>query len=59
MTAAEKTLINAYRKADAETQKAALSLLKGEKSDDLLSSLFSGLSGKGDLMDLLGLLGKK
>ena len=59
LTAAEKTLINAYRKADAETQKAALSLLKGEKSEDLFSSLLSGLSGKMDLMDLLGSLGGK
>ena len=53
LTAAEKTLLNAYRKADAETQKAALKLLKGEQTDDLLSSLISGA------MDMLGNLGKK
>ena len=53
LTAAEKTLLNAYRKADAERQKTALKLLKGEQSDDLLSSLLSGA------MDMLGNLGKK
>ena len=53
LSSAEKTLINAYRKADAETQKAALKLLKGEKDADLLSSLLSGA------MDMLGNLGKK
>ena len=43
LTAAEKTLINAYRKADADTQKAAVKLLKGEKdvSDSLLGSLLT------------------
>ena len=43
LTAAEKTLINAYRKADADTQKAALKLLKGEKdvSDSLLGNLLT------------------
>ena len=53
LTAAEKTLLNAYRKADAERQKAALKILKGEQADDLLSSLISGA------MDMLGNLGKK
>ena len=53
MTTAEKTLLNAYRKADADRQKAALKLLKGEQTDDLLSSLISGA------MDMLGNLGKK
>ena len=53
LTAAEKTLLNAYRKADADRQKAALKLLKGEQTDDLLSSLISGA------MDMLGNLGKK
>lgn len=45
LTAAEKTLINAYRKADADTQKAALKLLKGEKdvSDSLLGSLLTNV----------------
>ena len=49
LTAAEKTLLNAYRKADAETQKAALNILKGEKEADILSGL----------MEMLGNLGKK
>ena len=53
LSAAEKTLLNAYRKADAETQKAALALLKGEKNEDLLSSLLAGA------MDMLGNIGKK
>lgn len=53
LTAAEKTLLNAYRKANAETQKAALNLLKGEKSEDILSNLLAGA------MDVLGGFGKK
>ena len=53
LTAAEKTLLNAYRKASAEKQKAALSLLKGEKEEDMLSNLLAGA------MDMLGNLGKK
>ena len=48
LTSAEKTLLNAYRKADAETQKAALRLLKGEEDNDFVSAL----------MGLLGNLGK-
>ena len=66
-TAAEKTMLNAYRKADAGTRKAALKLLKGEKDEDILSTLIQsftgGGSGAGDLggglMSLLGNLGKK
>ena len=53
LTSAEKTLLNAYRKATPEKQKAALSLLKGEKEEDVVSSLLSGA------MDLLNNLGKK
>ena len=48
LTSAEKTLLNAYRKADADTQKAALRLLKGENDNDFASML----------MGLLGNLGK-
>ena len=67
LTSAEKTMLNAYRKADAETRKAALKLLKGEKDEDILSTLIQsftgGGSGAGDLggglMSLLGNLGKK
>ncbi len=50
LTAAEKKLVDLYRAADSDTKKAAVSLLKGEKNEGLLSSLFSGavdlLSGK-------------
>lgn len=60
LTAAEKSLLNAWRKADAETRKAALRILRGEKdepdaldTDDLLGTLLSGA------MDMLGNLGKK
>ncbi len=43
LTAAEKKLIDLYREADADTKKAAVSLLKGEKADSgILASLFSG-----------------
>ena len=43
LTAAEKKLIDFYREADADTKKAAVSLLKGEKAEGgILSSLFSG-----------------
>lgn len=55
LTSAEKTLLKLYRAADADTKKAAVSLLKGEKTEaaDLLSSLLGGA------MDILGNLGKK
>ncbi len=50
LTAAEKKLVDLYRAADSDTKKAAVSLLKGEKNESLLSSLFSGavdlLAGK-------------
>ena len=47
LTAAEKTLLAAYRKADANTQKAALNVLKGEKEADILSGLMEMLSNLG------------
>jgi transcriptional regulator with XRE-family HTH domain len=69
LTSAEKTMLNAYRKADAETRKAALKLLKGEQDPDILSTLIQGFMGSGSgngtgalggsLLDLLGNLGKK
>ena len=50
LSAAEKKLVELYRAADSDTKKAAVSLLKGEKNESLLSSLFSGavdlLAGK-------------
>ena len=43
LTAAEKKLVELYRAADADTKKAAVSLLKGEKTDGgILGTLFSG-----------------
>lgn len=63
LTSAEKTMLNAYRKADADTRKAALKLLKGEQDPDILSTLLQsftgGSGGNGGLLDLLGNLGKK
>ena len=55
LTAAEKTLIAAYRKADANTQKAALKLLKGEKglASDLLGNILN------NAIDMLGNLSKQ
>ena len=64
LTSAEKTMLNAWRKADAETQKAALSLLKGE-NEVIVSMLMKKLTGGGGnaglsgLMNMLGGLGKK
>lgn len=44
LTASEKKLVELYRKADADTKKAAVSLLKGEKNEvqQLLSTLLGG-----------------
>ena len=58
VTAAEKKLVELYRAADADTKKAAVSLLKGESSglSDILGSLLDGSgssSGKGDLIGSL------
>ena len=55
LTAAEKKLLELYRAADADTKKAAVAILKGEKPEaaDVLSSLLGGA------MDMLSNLGKK
>lgn len=56
VTAAEKKLLELYRAADADTKKAAVSLLKGESSglSDILGSLLGGSgSGKSDLLGTL------
>ena len=55
LTSAEKTMLEAYRKADADTQKAALKLLKGEKglASDLLGSILNSA------IDMLGNLNKQ
>lgn len=44
LTAAEKKLVELYRKADSDTKKAAVSLLKGEKNElqQLMSTLLGG-----------------
>ena len=54
LTSAEKTMLDAYRKADADTQKAALKLLKGEKglASDLLGNILN------NAIDMLGNLNK-
>lgn len=43
LTASERKLVELYRKADSDTKKAAVSLLKGEKSD--VQQLVSDLLG--------------
>lgn len=42
LTATEKNLVELYRKADSDTKKAAIKLLKGEKSElgEMLTSMF-------------------
>ena len=65
LTAAEKKLVNLYRKADAQTKKAAVDLLSGEGGSlmNILSSILGQKTGKkedtqmtsmlGDMMELL------
>ena len=57
LTAAEKELVEAYRKADDDTKESVMSLLKGEKTEDLTSVLLSGAAN--GLGSLLGLFGKR
>lgn len=47
LTAAEKKLIELYRKADSDSKKAALKALKGEENEinDLLASILGGAVG--------------
>lgn len=53
VTAAEKKLLELYRKADADTKKAAIRVLSGEQEEGLSNLL-------GTLVDgAMGLLGKK
>ena len=66
LSAAEKKLVQAYRKADADTKKTALALLEGTASAvDLLTAYVSGKAGSSSgkesdsgsgLQDLLGSL---
>ena len=39
VTAAEKKMLDLYRKADADTRKAAMKLLKGDQGEDLLNAI--------------------
>ena len=66
LTATEKNLVELYRKADSDTKKAAISLLKGEKTqvENVLSSLLEGKSGAGEILssvieNAIGSIGKK
>jgi len=45
VTSAEKKLLELYRKADAETKKAAVKLLKGEDDDDAVNSILEDILG--------------
>ncbi|MBE6980276.1 MAG: helix-turn-helix transcriptional regulator [Ruminococcaceae bacterium] len=62
VTAAEKKLVELYRKADSKTKKEALEILKGEDSlaGDLLESLLDNVD-TGKIVDTLldSVLGKK
>ena len=62
VTAAEKKLIELYRKADTKTRKEALKVLKGEDSltEDILESLLDSVD-TGKIVDSLldSVLGKK
>lgn len=62
VTAAEKKLVELYRKADSNTKKEALKVLKGEDSltEDILESLLDSVD-TGKIVDSLldSVLGKK
>lgn len=62
VTAAEKKLVELYRKADTKTRKEALQVLKGEDSltEDILESLLDSVD-TGKIVDSLldSVLGKK
>ena len=45
LTATEKRLVEAYRKADSDTKKAAMKVLKGGSSEVLVENLISGALG--------------
>ena len=55
VTATERKLIEAYRKADSQTKKDAMKLLKGEGAEalagNLVGNLISSLTGKKDMPD--------
>lgn len=59
LTAAEKKLLELYRAADADTKKAAVSLLKGEKPEGgVLGSLLDMIGGTDAISGILGNLKK-
>ena len=60
LTAAEKKLLELYRAANADTKKAAVALLKGEKTEDggVLGSILDMVGGSEVLSGLLGGLKK-
>ena len=59
LTAAEKKLVELYRAADSDTKKAAVALLKGEKTEDnVLGSLLNMLGGSDAINNILGNLKK-
>ena len=47
VTAAEKKMLDLYRKADAETKKAVMKLLKGDQGEDILNAIL------GNAMEML------
>ena len=55
LTATEKTLVELYRKADSDTKKAAVKLLKGEKAElsDMLTQLLGGKNGLSSALQTL------
>ena len=51
VSATEKKLVELYRKADADTKKAAIALLKGEKTQT--SAILSSILGNKAVMDVV------
>lgn len=60
LTAMEKKLLELYRAADSDTKKAAIALLKGEKTQDsgVLGSLLDMIGGSDAISGILGNLKK-
>ena len=60
LTATEKKLLELYRAADSDTKKAAIALLKGEKTQDsgVLGSLLDMIGGSDAISGILGNLKK-
>lgn len=59
LTASEKKLLAAYKKADSATKKAALGLLEGTAAPlDLITALLKGKTDKDSISSLIGSFGK-